>query len=331
MRLTSAALCSRQLWFLLLFCSIAVLSSVLLGAGSFSFSAIFFGQLSKQDALILYELRIPRAVLGFSVGALLAVCGAVFQSLFRNPLASPFTLGVSSAAACGAALAMQGLAFLGEITVRISAMLAALLGTIVILLGAKRLANSSSVLLLGVVLSFFFSSVLLFVQFISDANQVFMLSRWMMGELAVVGLTAPLVLLTTAVLLVVVALFHASELDLIALDDDFASARGVNVPRVTYRLFGLFSLGIGIAVSFTGPIGFVGIIVPHICRRLVSERHELLLPACFLLGGGFLCLCDLLARTLAQPFEIPVGVVTALLGGPFFAWVLLGRSVQRIG
>jgi iron complex transport system permease protein len=186
---------------------------------------------------------------------------------------------------------------------------------------------STTVLLLaGVTMTAFFSALIMFTQYLADVTDTFRMGRWLMGMLDV-GSYAPLAA-TVPLLAVAFALFTTlpRALDLLSLGADAAAARGVDVTRAERTALVSASLATGAAVSIAGPVGFVGIIVPHIVRRLVGSVHRLVLPASVLFGATFLIVCDLIARTIFSPIEVPVGVVTAMIGGPFFLWLLLRRA-----
>jgi len=284
---------------------------------------------SPEIRQIYFELRLPRIILGSIVGASLAVAGLVFQSLFRNPLASPYTLGIASGSAFGVALFVKlsiGVPLLvGFSVMSLGALFGAGLTLLVLLLFIKRNVSQRSLelLLIGVMLSFFFSSLVMFVQYLSDFTEVYRISRWLMGSLSTVGYFETLVVLLVSLPLWVYIYSHRRALDLLLFGDEFAHARGVETTQVPRNLLLATSFLVAIIVAVTGPIGFVGIIVPHLCRFLVGERHEILIFASILVGGVFLPLCDTFARVVVSPFELPVGLVTALLGGPFFLGLLL--------
>ncbi len=300
----------------------------LLGATDISLSAILQGNLSDSQRTILYSVRLPRVVLGFLAGGALALGGLVFQSLLRNPLATPFTLGISSGASLGSAMyfhigiiwsifGLSGATFL--------AFAGAALATAIVfaISNAVGRRNNVTLLLAGVAVTFFFSSVILFAQYAADFTAVFKMIRWVMGGLSVVGYDEVYTLTPFAALALIVAVWKSPELNLIATGDDIALSRGVDV-KVTIRMFYItLTLAIGAAVALVGPIGFVGIMVPHTARLLLGADNRVLTPVCFVLGGAFLVVCDTLARTILSPAELPVGIITALIGGPFFLWLLI--------
>jgi iron complex transport system permease protein len=184
-------------------------------------------------------------------------------------------------------------------------------------------------LLAGVAVSFFFSSLILFLQYLSDFSQSFRILRWLMGGLEILGYDSVFSLFPVVLSGVLILAILRHELDLLTTGDDLATSRGVAVKKVRAVLFLVTSLMVGGVVAVCGPIGFVGMMAPHICRLLTGWNHRHLLPATFLFGGAFLTLCDTFARTLIAPVEIPVGIVTALLGGPFFIWLLLSSPFTK--
>ena len=284
------------------------------------------------DAQIFFIARLPRVIAAALVGAGLASAGVVFQALLRNPLASPDTLGVSIGASVGA---MAVIAFRPNLSIAgISAIplasFAGSLGALAIVYGlstARRRGLSSTVLLLaGVTLTAFLGAVTLFIQYLADFAETFRAVRWLMGSLDVGSYSA---ILGALVPLAVAAIGYGTlprTLDLMSLGRDSAAARGVNVARAERIALISASFSTGAAVSLGGPIGFIGIIVPHIVRLMVGPDHRLVLPASALFGAAFLILCDLVARTAFAPIELPVGIITAMIGGPFFLWLLFTRT-----
>jgi iron complex transport system permease protein len=303
----------------------ALLLAPLFGSHSIHLSEVFGGD--PTATTILWQIRLPRVLLALAAGGTLAVCGLGFQTLFRNPLAEPYTLGVASGAALGAVVAIQiGWAdsLIGLAAASFVGALAA--GALVLGLALRRAGIETTTLLLaGVAVSLSCSALILFLQYFADATKTFRMVRWMMGGLAVVGYREVLWLLPWTLGIAALAFGLRRELDLLLTGEELAASRGVDLGRLRWTLLGGTSLAIGALVAVAGPIGFVGLIVPHILRRTVGHNHLVLVPACLLAGGAFLTACDLAARTVMAPAEIPVGVLTALLGGPFFLWLLLTR------
>lgn len=279
---------------------------------------------------ILLDIRLPRVMFAFVAGAGLSLCGMVFQAMFHNPLATPFTLGVASGASFGAAcMVFAGLnvTLLGFDIITIGAFIGALVAiTFVFFISQLQRGFSSETLLLtGVATSFFFSSLILFIQYLSDMTDSFMIMRWLMGGLSSASYHSLLQLIPIVTISTAIILWLSRELNLLMAGDDIALSRGVSVKQVRYLLFFSTSLCVGGIVALCGPIGFIGMMVPHICRLLIGTDHRWLTPATLMFGGGFLILCDGIARLLIAPAEIPVGVITTLLGGPFFLWLLIKR------
>jgi len=284
------------------------------------------------DAQIFFVARMPRVLAAVLVGATLACAGVVLQALLRNPLATPFTLGVSAGAALGAILAITfgSAVTLGPFSpVPVASFAGALIAVAIVytLASAPGRALSTSVLLLaGVTLNSFFSALILFVQYIADFTEAYRAVRWLMGDLDI-GSYGPIIA-TLPLVIVSFGMFALlpSSLNLLSLGGDVAATRGVAVTRTQRLAFLSASLATSAAVSLAGPIGFIGIVVPHLVRLLVGVDHRIVLPASALFGASFLVACDVVARTVMAPIEVPVGIVTALIGGPFFLWLLVRRG-----
>ena len=313
----------------------ACLFAPLVGSTSINLSNVFDRSTpfaDNVDAQIFFVARLPRVLAAALVGGGLAAAGVVFQALLRNPLASPDTLGVSAGAALGATLAI---AFRADFTVlSISAVplasFAGSLGALAIVFGlssARRRGASTMILLLaGVTLTTLLSAIVAFVQYLADVTQTFQTVRWMMGSLDVAGY-APIAI-ALAPLAIAGAGFATLPriLDLMSLGADQAATRGVDTVRAERVALVSASLSTGAAVSLGGPVPFVGIIVPHLVRLIVGADHRLVLPAAVLFGAAFLIACDLVARTALAPVELPVGIITAVIGGPVFLWLLFRRA-----
>ncbi len=281
------------------------------------------------DAQIFFIARLPRALAGALVGSALAAAGVVFQALLRNPLATPFTLGVSAGAALGAMLAIAfplATSALPLPAVPLASFVGSLfaVGIVYALATARRLGLSTHVLLLaGVTLNAFFSALILFVQYFADQSQTVRTVRWLMGDLDIATYTPILAALPFTIVAFVAFAWLPRSLNLLSVGTDLAAARGVDVLGAQRLAFFSASLATGAAVSLGGPIGFIGIVVPHLVRLLVGSDHRIVLPSSALFGAGFLVACDVLARTILAPIELPVGIVTAMIGGPFFLWLLV--------
>jgi iron complex transport system permease protein len=313
----------------------AVLLAPLVGSTTISLRRAFdFSQpfADNVDAQIFFVARLPRTLAGALVGAALASSGVVFQGLLRNPLATPFTLGVSAGAALGAMLAITfdwslGIAGLSAVPAAAFVGAAGAVAIVYALARARHRGLSTDVLLLaGVTLNSFFSALILCVQYFSDFADAYRTLRWLMGDLDVSSYRPILMALPLVAVSFGTFAWLARALNLLSIGTDSAETRGLDTARAQRRAFFAASLATGAAVSVGGPVGFVGIIVPHLVRLLVGSDHRVVLPAAALFGAAFLVGCDVLARTLLSPVEVPVGVITALLGGPFFLWLLVRRT-----
>jgi iron complex transport system permease protein len=260
------------------------------------------------------------------------MAGVVFQALLRNPLASPDTLGVSAGASLGAMMAITfnaDYAVAGVSTIPLASF-AGSVGALLIVYGlsvARGRGKSTVVLLLGgVTLHVLLSAVIAFIQFLADFTQTVRNVRWMMGSLDVASYTPLLAALVPMALSWIGFAQLPRALDLLSVGSDSAAARGVDVRRTERIALVSASLATGAAVSLAGPVSFLGIIAPHLVRLVVGADHRLVLPAAALLGAAFLVGCDLVARTIMAPLELPVGIVTAIVGGPVFLWLLFKRS-----
>jgi iron complex transport system permease protein len=314
---------------------LAVLLSVRFGSVSFTTPevvAALTGGGPEVHRDILLGFRLPRAVLGLLVGGGLALAGAVFQALLRNPLAEPYILGVSGGAGAGAVLVLSlGFVSLGSAVLPAAAFTGALVAILLVFWVASSAHRGMDVrvlLLAGVVVGSFFTAVIALILSLSEARAVRSAVLWMMGSLSGadwgnVGVVGAYTIPSALALLGL-----ARPLNLMAVGEDTARYLGTNVERVKKVSYGIASLLTAAGVAVAGIIGFVGLIVPHGVRLLVGSDQRVLLPLSFLAGAAFLTLADLVARLLLAPTEIPIGVVTAFVGVPFFL-VLLRRSLAR--
>ena len=314
--------------------AITMLLAPLVGPTSISLRRVFDFSIpfaDNVDGQIFFVARLPRTLAGACVGALFASAGVVFQGLLRNPLATPFTLGVSTGAALGAVLAITfnvSVSFLGISAVPVAAFAGSLMavGIVYALAQARHRGLSTTVLLLaGVTMNAFFSAMILFVQYFASFADTYRTLRWLMGDLDIASYQPILAAVPTMAVAFGVFAWLARPLNLLSLGADSAESRGLDVARAQRAAFFSASLATGAAVSIGGPIGFVGIIIPHLVRLLVGPDHRLVLPASALFGAAFLVGCDLVARTILAPVELPVGIITALIGGPFFLWLLIRK------
>ncbi|MGH3736942.1 MAG: FecCD family ABC transporter permease, partial [Micromonosporaceae bacterium] len=289
--------------------------------------------LSERQAAIVVELRLPRVVLALLVGALLATAGGAYQGVFANPLADPYLLGVAAGAGLGATIAVllrSGLPAQTPVELPAYAFAGAL-GAVALTYGlgsAGRAGRSAATLILaGVAVANFLTAGQTYLMQ-RDADTVQQVYSWVLGQLAVSGWHDVKLLLPYFGLTILVMLWHARRLDVLAVGDEEAASLGLRPEWVRFRLLAAASLAAAAAVSVSGLIGFVGIIVPHLVRLLAGYSYRVILPLCVLFGAAFLAFADLLARVVLAPAELPIGVVTAFVGAPFFVIVL--RSVRRL-
>ncbi|HSV31153.1 MAG TPA: iron ABC transporter permease [Atribacteraceae bacterium] len=313
------------LLFLVLLASLLLALGV--GGGRFRWtdvgSVFRYPALTGFERIILFEIRLPRIVLAGLVGSGLALCGGILQGLFQNPLVDPYVLGISSGAAFGAVLAILTGTVAGLLTIPLFAFSFALL-TAVLVFSLGRVGRKfplSTMLLSGMAVGFFFSALITLGMFVSG-EELHQVVFWLMGGFwnrswRDVGMVLPLFLVSVPVLLI-----HARELNALLLGERVAASIGVETERVKKRLLVVSSLLVAACVSVSGVIGFIGLVIPHLVRLLVGQDHRRLLPATSLVGGIVLLWADTLSRTIVHPSELPVGIVTSLLGVPFFMYLL---------
>jgi iron complex transport system permease protein len=310
--------------------ALAILAVALVGALA---ASLWVGSAEHPTREIVLEIRLPRALLAALVGAGLATAGALLQALLQNPLADPYVLGISGGAALGgvAALALGGGLWLGAAAVPLVAFAGALGASLLLyaIAAAGGRAPAHSLLLTGVVFNAFASSLIVFATSAADLARVAGVFLWLIGS---IRLVEPALLAAVALLFALglaIALRFAYALNLIAQGDETATHLGVDVPAVRRWILAGTALMIGASVSVSGLIGFVGLIVPHVLRLWIGSDHRLLVPASALAGAAFLVVADTLARIVLAPTELPVGALTALVGGPVFL-VLLRRELARL-
>jgi len=285
---------------------------------------------NNSSSFIFWQLRVPRTLLGFVSGSILALSGLVCQNLFKNNLATPDILGISSGAAAGAVLALKFnlyISFFGLGGRVLFSYLGAMSSVIFILFMARMVRNASlyTFLMCGVALNFFYSALIVFFQYLFDYANTFSLLRWLMGGISVAGYHE-IVFLYVLLLIFLSALFlFKKEFLLISGGDHFAQSRGLHVAH--FRIYAFLGLAfiVGAVVSICGPIGFIALIVPHIARLWGRSDYRATVILSLLLGGGFLVLADFLARTLIPPVEVPVGIITSLFGAPFFLSLIIAQ------
>jgi len=307
-------------------CVFAIALSLCLGSGFISparVPGILWDRAPGAEYEILTRLRIPRILMAFTIGAALAVSGVLFQALLKNPLSDPYTIGVSGGAAFGASVAIillersvyvVLLAFGGSMAVVF----------LVFLLSRKLRIGSTALILGGIALSFILHSALLLLFSVSRSQEVHRALFWLMGDLSIGRFGELYRIGALTALVILLSLFYHRHLNIIAFGDSFAKNMGVS-PGEIKNIFWLAALLAALSVSLGGVIGFVGLIIPHAIRYIFGPNHGVVLPAAALGGGFFLVLSDTLGRSIAPPYEIPVGIITGFLGGIFFLVLLLRK------
>jgi len=318
---------------LLLSLVLIVVSIIAISAGSSGVNfeetlAILAGKNRPNNATatIIWQIRLPRVILAAFVGGTLALGGLVFQALLRNPLAEPYILGISGGSAIGAILAMLiGLSYFPGVTIFSFTGSLLVLAFVTILAGTTQgntMLSRDSLLLGGVMMNAFCAAVIMFLISMTRSFQVQHILYWLMGDLATLQKEQMPILLLVLPCFVVIFIL-ARPMNLLLLGRETAAAMGINVKNIVLLLLIITSLMVSIIVSLSGLVGFVGLVIPHIFRLLLGPDHRLLVPSCLLGGATYLILCDLLARVLPSSGELPVGIITALIGAPLFIVLLL--------
>ena len=333
MRHFSAA---RLIGILVILLPVVALLSLTVGTVSISWvealRAVFGNSSSTQIDTILFDIRLPRILLAIFVGAVLASTGAVMQGLFRNPLADPSLIGVSSGASVGASImivtaggAIQGGALVGLSLVSIGAFVGGFTATLLVYrLATSGLGTSvTTMLLAGIAIGALAGALNSLLSYFSDNDMLRQISLWQMGNLSGASWLKVFIMGVVAVLLMSLFPRDSKALNALLLGESEARHLGINVQRVKRRLIVLTALGVGVSVAVAGLVGFVGLIMPHIIRLMIGPDHRWLIPASGLAGAVLLVIADSLARVVVTPAELPTGILTAILGAPFFVVLLL--------
>ncbi|WP_160688473.1 iron ABC transporter permease [Clostridium sp. C2-6-12] len=287
--------------------------------------------INANDIAIIWNLRLPRVLLAFIVGGSLSVSGAVVQSVLRNPLASPYTLGVSSGASLGVGLLIISsfsIPLLGKLTLPLAGFLCGLLTVLIIVKFASSVdkhMSTSTIILSGMVFSLFCNAVLTTITalYSEDIKSIVL---WQMGSFSMKGWSYVQIGLPFFILGIVGIMFYCTELDILSFGENQAKSVGVNTTKVKKHLLICSAILTGCAVALSGIIGFVDLIIPHLVRKLIGAKHKYVIPVSVLLGGSFMVITDLIARTIIVPSELPVGAITALIGAPFFTYIYFKKS-----
>jgi len=286
---------------------------------------------NSQDYMVFWDLRLPRVFLAFFCGAILSLSGLIFQTLFKNALITPYTLGVASGSTLFTALFII---FFPSYMYVVGGFAGAFLTILLLFFIANRinknsiLAQTNSFLLVGIALSFFYSACLMLLFAISNFEENYSIVRYTLGSLDIVGFSYVLPVAVVSLILLRVVYSYKKEITLMLTSNENAFLKGVEVKRVNFILLLLVSFCVGICISFTGPIGFIGLVVPHIIKIVYKKSAYKLFWPVFYFGGVFLVLCDFISRNLIESSTLPIGVVTAFIGAPFFIYLIVRRSYK---
>ncbi len=332
---------SGKIFLSILICILLIITAVAIGSVNIpinQISKIILSKISGKDlpaidgnlVSIIWKIRFPRVLLAFVVGGALAVSGAVMQSVLKNPLASSYTLGVSSGASLGAGLVIISgftLPLLGKLTLPFVGLLGGLLTVYLAINFTSRIdknMGNNTIILVGMVFSLFINAMITLMTALSrDGLQ--RLIYWQMGSFNLKEWSHVIILTPIVTIMVLVLIRYSRELDILTFGEEEAMGIGVEIQKVKWILLSLAAGLTGSAIAFVGVIGFIDLIVPHIVRKIFGSNHILVLPLSMLFGGGFMIICDLIARTIIPMSELPVGAITALIGTPFFAYIYFSR------
>ncbi|MBP1888479.1 iron complex transport system permease protein [Clostridium moniliforme] len=288
-------------------------------------------KITGQEVAIIWELRFPRVLLAFLIGGALSVSGAAIQSILKNPLASPYTLGVSSGAGLGAALVIIfgfNISFLGDFTLPIVGFIFGLLTVIIVISFSKRVdifLSNNTIILAGMVFSLFLNAILTTAGAL-NGDSLKAISLWQMGSFSMKGWSYVYAFIPFLLIGMFGISLYTKEMDILTFGEDNAKSVGVDTNKVKTRLFVFTAVLAGSAISLSGIIGFIDLIAPHIVRKIFGAKHNLVIPMSFILGGSLMVITDLISRTIISPSELPIGAITALIGAPFFAYIYFKKK-----
>lgn len=284
--------------------------------------------LEEHLKVVFWDLRVPRTILAFFVGSILAISGLIFQIIFKNDLITPYTLGIASGTTLFSAIFIV---FFPLFPLVFGSVFGSLFTVLVLFLISKNIYKKSiqnstnSILLIGIALSFFYSSALMLLFFLSNLQESYSIVRFTLGSLDIFGFFPAYVLMLTAFLMIVFIYKMKNSINLLLISNDTAFLKGLNIDKITLLILTFITICVGITISFTGPIGFVGLVIPHIVKLIYKKSAtKLFLPNIFF-GGVFLVFCDLVSRLLPTSSTLPIGVVTAFVGAPFFVYLLVRK------
>lgn len=305
-----------------------ILLSALSGEISLDIKNIFNS--SSSDFTIFWDLRLPRIILAFFLGGILALSGLIFQIIFKNDLITPYTLGISSGTTLFTAF---GILFFPFVYLPILSMFGSLFTVLIlyfiskILYARKKILSSNNILLIGIALSYFYSSALMLLFYMSSLQENYSIMRFTLGSLDTVGFFNSLIIGIVASFMYIFISFYKQKIKLLLINNNMAFLKGLDVNKTNLILLVFISLGVGICISFTGPIGFVGLVIPHIIKLIYKKSSAYLFFPIFFFGGVFLVFCDFISRNLNTDSLLPIGVITAFIGTPIFLYLLLRKNI----
>ncbi|MDN5095210.1 FecCD family ABC transporter permease [Aliarcobacter butzleri] len=306
---------------------IIIFISPFLGETQISIKDIF--EFSNSSNMVFWDLRVARVILAFFVGGILALSGLIFQIIFKNELITPYTLGIASGTTLFTAI---GIILLPTIYIFISSILGSLFTILVLYIISKIInktsigSSTNSILLIGIALSYFYASALMLVFYMSSLQENYSIVRFTLGSLDTVGFSNSFVIFFVSIVFYVIIYLYKNKIKLLLISNDMAFLKGLNVDKTNLTLLVVVSLCVGITISFTGPIGFIGLVIPHIVKIIYKKSAEKLFFPTFFFGGVFLVFSDLISRNLNTDSTLPIGVVTAFIGAPFFIYLLIKRD-----
>ncbi|WP_152018982.1 FecCD family ABC transporter permease [Aliarcobacter butzleri] len=306
---------------------IIIFISPFLGETQINIKDIF--EFSNSSNMVFWDLRVARVILAFFVGGILALSGLIFQIIFKNELITPYTLGIASGTTLFTAI---GIILLPTIYIFISSILGSLFTILVLYIISKIInktsigSSTNSILLIGIALSYFYGSALMLVFYMSSLQENYSIVRFTLGSLDTVGFSNSFVIFFVSIVFYVIIYLYKNKIKLLLTSNDMAFLKGLNVDKTNLTLLVVVSLCVGITISFTGPIGFIGLVIPHILKIIYKKSAEKLFFPTFFFGGVFLVFSDLISRNLNTDSTLPIGVVTAFIGAPFFIYLLIKRD-----
>ncbi|MCT7582573.1 iron ABC transporter permease [Aliarcobacter butzleri] len=306
---------------------IIIFISPFLGETQINIKDIF--EFSNSSNMVFWDLRVARVILAFFVGGILALSGLIFQIIFKNELITPYTLGIASGTTLFTAI---GIILLPTMYIFISSILGSLFTILVLYIISKIInktsigSSTNSILLIGIALSYFYASALMLVFYMSSLQENYSIVRFTLGSLDTVGFSNSFVIFFVSIVFYVIIYLYKNKIKLLLISNDMAFLKGLNVDKTNLNLLVVVSLCVGITISFTGPIGFIGLVIPHIVKIIYKKSAEKLFFPTFFFGGVFLVFSDLISRNLNTDSTLPIGVVTAFIGAPFFIYLLIKRD-----